>query len=141
MSNDGLATYEAWDVAAPVVPPRSQLFHLNPVGFGTPLVECLTSYFSRVAQAHSVSPGALHHHEVMKYGVHRRNMFSCGINARARSFTSGINATGGVAADFVSAVGKLTARNDLQYLTMIPWKSLFPSPMLMRGVAHGVPFA
>ncbi len=139
MSNDGLATYEAWDVAAPVVPPRSQLFHLNPVGFGTPLVECLTSYFSRVAQAHSVSPGALHHHEVMKYGVHRRNMFSCGINARARSFTSGINATGGVAADFVSAVGKLTARNDLQYLTMIPWKSLFPSPMLMRGVAAWCP--
>ena len=29
MSNDGLATYEAWDLAAPVVPPRSQLFHLN----------------------------------------------------------------------------------------------------------------
>ena len=80
MSNDGLAAYETWDMTAPVVPPRSRLFNLSPVGFGTSLVECLTSYFSRVAQAHSVSPGALHHHEVMKHGARRRNIFSCGIN-------------------------------------------------------------
>jgi transcriptional regulator with XRE-family HTH domain len=66
-------------------------------------------------------------------------MFGCGVDARARSFTSGINATGGVAADFVSVIGKLTARNDLRYLTMIPWKSLFPSPLLMRGLAAWCP--
>jgi hypothetical protein len=59
MNNDGLATYETWDMTAPVIPPRSRLFHINPVGLGTPLVECLTSYISRVAQAHSISPGAL----------------------------------------------------------------------------------
>ena len=139
MRNDDLATYETWDMTAPVVPPRSRLFNLSPVGFGTSLVECLTSYFSRVAQAHSVTPGALHHHELMKHGARRRNMFGCGVDARARSSTSGINATGGVAADFVSAIGKLTARNDLRYLTMIPWKSLFPSPLLMRGVAAWCP--
>ena len=57
MRNDDPATYETWDMTAPVVPPRSRLFHINPVGFGTSLVECLTSYFSRVAQAHSVSAG------------------------------------------------------------------------------------
>jgi hypothetical protein len=139
MNNDSLATYETWDMTAPVVPPRSRLFHINPVGLGTPLVECLTSYISRVAQAHSISPGALQHHEVPKYGAHRQNIFSCGIKSRARSFTAGINATGTLAADFVSSIGKLTARNDLQYLTMIPWKSLFPSPMLMRGVAAWCP--
>ena len=66
MPSDDLATYETWDMTAPVVPPRSRLFNLSPVGFGTSLVECLTSYFSRVAQAHSVTPGALHHHELMK---------------------------------------------------------------------------
>ena len=139
MSNDGLAAYETWDMTAPAVPPRSRLFHINPVGFGTSLVECLTSYFSRLAQAHSVSAGALHHHEVTKHGAHRQNIFSCGIKSRARSFTTGINGMGSLAADFVSAIGKLTARNDLRYLTMIPWNSLFPSPMLMRGVAAWCP--
>jgi hypothetical protein len=139
MNNDDLAIYEAWDMTAPVVPPRSRLFHLSPVGLGTPLVECLTSYFSRVAEAHSVSPGALQHYEVPRYGAHRQNIFSCGIKSRARSFTAGINATGALAADIVSAIGKLTARDNLQYLTMIPWKSIFPSPMLMRGVAAWCP--
>jgi hypothetical protein len=42
MSNDSRAAYETWDMTAPAVPPRSRLFHINPVGFGTWLVECLT---------------------------------------------------------------------------------------------------
>ena len=139
MNNDSLATYETWDMTAPAVPPRSRLFHIDPVGLGTPLVECLTSYISRVAQAHSISPGALQYHEVPKYGAPRQNIFSCGIKSRARSFTAGINAIGTLAADFVSSIGKLTVRNDLQYLTMIPWKSLLPTQMLMRGVAAWCP--
>jgi hypothetical protein len=139
MRDSDLATYERWDMTAPVVPPRSRFFNLSPAGFGTSMVECLTSYVSRLAQAHSVTPGVLHHREVMKYGPARRNMFGCGTKARSRSFTCGINATGGVAADFVSAIGKMTARNDLQYLTMLPWKPLFPSPLLMRGVAAWCP--
>ena len=39
----------------------------------------------------------------------------------------------------VGMIGKLTARNDLRYLTMIPWKSLFPSPLSMRGLAAWCP--
>jgi TniQ len=139
MPTDGIVPYETWDMATPQVPPRSRFFNLEPVGLGTGLVESLTSYFSRLAQAHSVSPGALHHHEVMKQGAGRRNMFTCGINFRARCFTSGINSIGGVAADFVSALSTLTSRSDLAYLTMIPWKTLFPPQMLMRGVAAWCP--
>jgi TniQ len=139
MPTDGIVPYETWDMATPQVPPRSRFFNLEPVGLGTGLVESLTSYFSRLAQAHSVSPGALHHHEVMKQGAGRRNMFTCGINFRARCFTSGINSIGGVAADFVSALSTLTSRSDLAYLTMIPWKTLFPPQMLRRGVAAWCP--
>jgi transcriptional regulator with XRE-family HTH domain len=139
MRKDDLATYERWDMTAPVLPPRSRVFNLTPAGFGTSMVECLTSYISRLAQAHSVTPGALHHHEVMKYGAPRRNMFSCGIRIRARSFTCTINAAGNVAGDFVSAIGKLTGRNGLEHLTLLPWKALFPTPMLMRGVAAWCP--
>lgn len=139
MRDDGLATYEKWDITAPVIPPRSRFFNLSPVGFGTSMVECLTSYISRLAQAHSVTPGVLHHREVMKHGPTHRNMFACGIKGRSRSFTCCINATGGVAIDFVAAIGKMTARNDLQYLTLLPWKPLLPTPLLMRGVAAWCP--
>ncbi|MGA7931308.1 MAG: TniQ family protein [Candidatus Sulfotelmatobacter sp.] len=103
------------------------------------MVECLTSYICRLAQAHSITPGVLHHREVMKHDPNHRNMFASRIKGGARSFTCCINATGGVAADFVSAIGKMTARNDLQYLTLLPWKSLLPTPLLMRGVAAWCP--
>lgn len=137
MRDDGLATYENWDMTAPVIPPRSRFFNLSPIGFGTRMVECLTSYISRLAQVHSVTPGVLCQREVMNHGY--RNMFASGIKAGSRSFTCCINASGGVAVDFVSAIGKMTARNDLQYLTLLPWKPLLPTPLLMRGMAAWCP--
>lgn len=140
MRDDDLATYEAWDMTAPVVPPRSRFFHLTPAGLGTSMVECMTSYISRLAQAHSVTPGALHRREVMKGGSTHRNIFACGAKSGARSFTCCINASGVVAAaDFVSAIGEMTARSDLQYLTLLPWKPILPTPLLMRGVAAWCP--
>jgi TniQ len=137
MRTDGLATYETWDLKVPVVSPRSRLFNLSPIGLGTPMVECLTSYFSRLAQAHCLSPGALTQYELMPRGAGARNMFGC--KTRARSHTSGINGKDSVAANFVSVLGKLTSRSDLKYLTMIPWKSLLPSKFLMRNVAAWCP--
>ncbi len=137
MRTDGLAIYETWDLRASVVPPRSQLFNLSPIGLGTPMVECLTSYFSRLAHAHCLSPGALTQYELMPHGAGARHMFSR--KTRARSYTAGINGKDNVAANFVSVLGNLTSRGDLKYLTMIPWKSLLPSKFLMRNVAAWCP--
>jgi DNA-binding XRE family transcriptional regulator len=139
MRTDGFAAYETWDLTMPVVPPHSRLYNLSPVGFGTPMVECLTSYFSRLAQAHCLSPGVLNQHELMPHGAGARNMFSVKTNGRARCYTSGINGKETVAGNFVSALGSLTARRDLKYLTMIPWKTLLPSKFLMRNVAAWCP--
>jgi hypothetical protein len=50
---------ELWDLKPPTFLPRSRLFHQSPIGVGTPNVESLTSYVSRLAVAHSVSPGTL----------------------------------------------------------------------------------
>ena len=52
-------TEELWDLDLPVIAPRSRLFHLEPIGVGTPYVESLTSYVARLAIAHSVPPGTL----------------------------------------------------------------------------------
>ena len=139
MRTDGFSAYETWDLTMPVIPPRSRLYNLSPIGFGTPMVECLTSYFSRLAEAHCLSPGVLVQHELMPRGAGARNMFSFKTNGRARCFTSCINGKDSVAGNFVSVLGNLTARGDLKYLTMIPWKPLLPSKFLMRNAAAWCP--
>ena len=40
-------------------PPRSRLYSLEPIGVGTAMVESLTGYVARLAEAHSVSAGDL----------------------------------------------------------------------------------
>ena len=44
---------------SPPFPPRTRLYHLAPIGVGTPAVESLTGYLMRLAEAHCVSTGAL----------------------------------------------------------------------------------
>ena len=127
--------YESLDISEPLLPARSRLYHLEPVAFGTGMVESLTSYFSRLAEAHSVTPGVLHHHEVLPRGAGRRNMFSCSLNFRARSFTASLNSAGRVARKFASVLGGLTARTDLDCLTLLPWQRVLPLHLLTRGNA------
>jgi len=51
--------FESWDCRPATVPPRSRLYSLKPMGIGTPFVESLTGYVSRLADAHAVSVGNL----------------------------------------------------------------------------------
>src|SRR5215210_8187083 len=51
-----LPIYEKAIVKPDVLSPSSRLYHLEPLGLGTPDVECLTSYFSRLADAHLLAP-------------------------------------------------------------------------------------
>jgi hypothetical protein len=134
-----IAEYETWNLEKAEVPPRTRLYHLRPAGFGTGLVESLTSYFSRLAAAHSVSAGALTHHELLPRHAGKRDMFSCAVTAKIRCFTSTINNVGNSAARFASVVGKLTGQTDLDRLTMLPWKPVLPSQFLTRGVAAWCP--
>lgn len=43
--------------ASVALPPRSAVYHLNPINVETPLIESFTSYVSRLAQAHCVHLG------------------------------------------------------------------------------------
>ena len=51
--------FDSWDSIPPVLPPRSRLYTLKPVGIGTPFVESLSGYIARLADAHAVSVGDL----------------------------------------------------------------------------------
>ena len=50
---------ESWEVTAPVLPRRARFYPLEPIGVGTPLVEGLTGYLLRLADAHAVPVIAL----------------------------------------------------------------------------------
>src|SRR5438045_1757703 len=59
MGRSSYELYEEWNIQPPRISTRSVLYRLEPIGIGTPQVECLTSYISRVAEAHCVYPGIL----------------------------------------------------------------------------------
>jgi hypothetical protein len=56
--------YEAWELRTCRPTSRSYLYSLSPIGRGGPLVESLTSYIQRLAEAHAVETGALVNHEL-----------------------------------------------------------------------------
>src|SRR5918992_5709155 len=53
-------SYPVFNNALPLIPPRSVLYQMKPIGVGTPFVESLTSYICRLAAVHSLSFGALY---------------------------------------------------------------------------------
>jgi hypothetical protein len=53
-----------WDEELVEIKPRSRLYHLEPIGTRSPMVESLTSYITRLADAHSVYPHVLFRHEI-----------------------------------------------------------------------------
>jgi len=56
---ENLLTYESWNLESIKIPARSQLYNLEAIGTGTGLVESLTSYITRLAAAHNLSPAVL----------------------------------------------------------------------------------
>jgi transposase-like protein len=106
-----------------VIPERSTLFSLQPIGVGTPHQESLLSFLVRTSHAHAVNPRLL-----------IREIFPQGEAAIARLPSAAffqreigtINGLGQYAQIFVSAMERLTGRHDLHGLTMLQWQALFP---------------
>jgi DNA-binding Lrp family transcriptional regulator/ribosomal protein L37E len=100
------------------IPPRSRLFHLEPVGVGTPYVESLSGYAARLAEKHSTTLYYLFSVEVAplisKPGtIGRRVSFA--------NFAKAVNGMGVIAADLVDVLERLTLRDDLRFTTALPW--------------------
>jgi len=107
---------------------------------GTGLVESLTSYTTRLAAAHNLSPAVLLGRVLAplmekRYWLHggarpgtRGSALSNSFIAHAKS----INGTGVIAGNWVSVLEKLTLRSDLRFLTMLPWADALPRRNLFR---------
>lgn len=134
MSGDRSTLYELWDLTPPTMPPRSRLYHLPPIGLGTPYVESLTGFIARLAEAHSVSPRALILRELVP--LLRSTRLSAPMIGGLSSFwwaeARALNGTRTQAQDWVQVLETLTLRNDLRFLTFLPWAEVLDSKKLLR---------
>ncbi len=110
-------------VLSPARKAHSTLYHLEPIGIGTPDVESLTGYISRLAKAHCLPVQPL---------VSEIIAPELGMTTMVRSYSRffkesacSVNGLGQYAEDFHAAMERLTLRGDLSRLTMLPWKGVF----------------
>ena len=130
--------FESWSLSRPPAPPRSQLYSLEPIGVGTAMVESLTGYVARLAEAHSVSVGDLVG-RVLSELVDPKDPI---ITAAAKAFRIGghgfracgyvINGVTDRAEKWVLALEAATIRRDLRCLTLLPFRYALPDHLFRR---------
>ncbi len=135
MGTDAPVVYEQWDLTRPAIPPRSRLFHLAPLGIGTPWTESLTGYVARLAEAHGVLVRQLVLHEILPL-LDRPHLAATHdpalLSAFWRNETRALNGTRALARGLVRALEQLTGRRDLRFLTLLTWTELLPVQRLQR---------
>jgi hypothetical protein len=129
---------ESWCLSRPLLPPRSHLYSLEPMGVGTKLVESLTGYVTRLADAHSVSVGDLVG-RVLSDHAHPKNAIitptAKAVRVGGHGFRACNYAPNGVtetAVKWVHALEAATNRHELQYLTLLPLRYTVPGRLFRR---------
>jgi hypothetical protein len=135
MSADTLTVCECWDLAPLPIPPRSRLYHLEPIGVGSPDVESLTGYVARLAEAHSVLTTKLVVHELLPLlnRPHLSRPVNNGLSAFWSRSARALNGTRILARDWVQVLETLTLRDDLRFLTLLTWANVLTSNGLLRA--------
>jgi len=116
-----MESYEEWDMTIPPIPPRSRFYRLEPIGIGTPYVESLTSYITRLAEDHHVFPGILISKEIFPLVpgyMPSKRQYGVFVDGSGQSMT--FNGVGLPANYAVQALENLTSHADLSYLTCLP---------------------
>ena len=126
-----LRAYDAWDTSPLVLPRPTRLYSLAPIGVGTPMVESLTGYVVRLAEAHCVSAGLLYWKEIRRLAG-KGNIFTFRVTNGNGYSTHTINGLGAPAADFVRVLERLTGRHNLHTLTLLTWAQVLPRAALLR---------
>jgi hypothetical protein len=126
-----LREYDTWDNSSLTLSRPTHLYNLAPIGIGTPMVESLTGYLVRLAEAHCVSAGVLYWKEIRPLAG-KGNIFTFRLTTDEGYSTHTINGLGSPAVDFVHALEMLTGRRDLRSLTMLAWANVLPRSSLLR---------
>jgi TniQ len=128
--------YELWEEEQFTPDPPSKLYHLEPIGTGTPLVESLTSYISRLANAHSVLLRTLVTDEILP-SLNRTHLYQQDqpVYDHLTTFwkrSAMLNGTCSTASNWIQTVERLTQRNDLRLLTMLTFSNVLSWRELIR---------
>lgn len=142
MVDKKLIIYKSLDLKKPSIPSRSRLYPIEPIGLETLYVESLTSYITRLAEAHSVSIGKLISVEITRlieegYVSDAKNRYlTFGIGGKD---SKALNGTGATPARIVQALETLTLRSDLRFLTMLAWGDELTLQGLLRATRAWCP--
>jgi hypothetical protein len=136
MPAEPLTVYESWDLTLPEVSERSCLYHLKPIGLGTPWVETLASYIFRLAKAHGmtlndfVKEVTLLLSKELKEIIYQpatKSLLASWLSERDKFFSASY-----ALKKLIQALEKLTLRQDLHFLTLLSWGKFPPSASLLR---------
>ena len=122
----------------PSIPERSKLCSLPPIGLGTTQVECLTSYMSRLADAHNLSVGSMFNWDLMSTAAaqfpQRLVLYSGGVrkNYGISDGSYDLNGLASRTEEWVKVLEQLTAIQSLHELTMSPFRHLLGDLRLLR---------
>ncbi len=127
---------EVWEEERSAPCASSELYYLEPVGIGTPMVESLTSYISRLAHAHSVLLRTLITDEILP-NLNRTHLYQKGqpVYDQLTTFwkrSAMLNGTCSTASNWVHTIEQLTQRNDLRFLTMLIFANVLSWRELVR---------
>jgi len=126
--------YNAFDLKHPVVSPRTELYPLQLIGSGTPLVESLTGYIARLAQQHDVSTFTLITDFLGRRFLRIQNLDT--VNRKRWKHFLGtavsLNGTADRIDTWIAALESATGTTMLRYSTMISWKTFFAHRGLLR---------
>lgn len=121
--------YEIWNLEIPSISPRTILYDLPPVGIGTPEVESLSGYISRLAQEHRLSPVVLLKNSVRDLSELPKTLLQNSISA---AFAGGLNGFGESTETVINILQKATQRNDIFRTSLMPWKYKLSNHKLLR---------
>ena len=125
---------EAWDLTLPTCLTHSRLYALEPLGMGTSNVESLTSYVTRLAEAHGVSLRTLVIQELLPLlkRDYLSNPFGNTLSSFWKEAARALNGTGTLAQEWAQTLERLTLRTNLRFLTLLPWATVLTQQRLLR---------
>jgi DNA-binding transcriptional regulator YiaG len=124
---------ELWPEEQVEIQSHSRLYSLEPIGVGSPMVESLTSYLTRLAEAHSVPLYKLFLQEILpQFNTIKEDYIVPRDLTGLWSKCSALNGVTDLARNHVHALELLTIRSDLNFLTMLKWADVLPPRGLIR---------
>jgi hypothetical protein len=137
-----LKIYPTLNLQEPSIPQRSTLYSLEPIGIGTPFSESLTSYISRLAEAHCVPLGELYLNIISpQLGKDVSSARSRSIERLLGSSTTlrPLNGRGKCASNMLEVIEDLTLCKQLHLLTLLNWTNLLSDKGLLCPIKTWCP--